>query len=86
MNTVGRKSLSRRTPFDGLRVVSTALREPPGREHVESVEPQRTPSINKITNSKLEIRKPKQIQITEISMTKTKGTNFRCLEFQEFEL
>ncbi len=62
-----------KAPFDGLRVVST-------------VEPQRTPSINKITNSKHEIRNTKQIQITEISMTKTKGTNFRCLEFQEFEL
>ncbi len=35
---------------------------------------------------KFEARNPKQIKITEISMTKTKGTNFRCLEFQEFEL
>jgi len=30
-------------PFDWLRVVSKALREPQGREHVESVEPQREP-------------------------------------------
>jgi len=29
-------------PFDGLRVVSRALREPQGRESVKSVEPQRT--------------------------------------------
>ncbi len=40
---IGKKMTRAKTPFDGLRVVST-------------VEPQRAPSINKITNSKLEIR------------------------------
>jgi len=37
-----------KAPFDKLRVVSLALREPQGREPVESVEPQREPSSEKI--------------------------------------
>jgi len=35
------KKTTAEAPFDGLRVVSRALREPQGREPVESVEPQR---------------------------------------------
>jgi hypothetical protein len=34
--------------FDTLRMVSPALREPQGREPVESVEPQREPSSEEI--------------------------------------
>ncbi len=37
-----------KTPFDKLRVVSLVLREPQDREPVESVEPQREPSLEKI--------------------------------------
>ena len=41
---------------------------------------------SKFYNTKCEIPKTKQIRMTEISMTKTRGINFGCLEFRSFEL
>ncbi len=51
----------REPPFNGLRVVREL--EPQDPEGNRGAKTQRTPSINEITNSKLEIRNSKQIQM-----------------------